>query len=61
MERRKHDKITPKMWKKKYVFSEWDVCIKKNCRYIQHYNEFKTTPAVLFEKLNFKQGSLIKD
>lgn len=58
MIRRKHEVITPKMLKKAYVFSEWDFCPK--CRFVQHYNMFKTTIEELAKKLPI-QGSLIKD
>lgn len=41
MQRRKHNFISEKQKRAPYHFSEWDVCLNKNCRMIKHYEEFK--------------------
>lgn len=39
MERREHARLTEKLLKKKFYYSEWDVCSR--CKHIQHYDELK--------------------
>jgi len=39
MERRRHEKIYPKLLEKHYYFTEWDYC--DNCNWVQHYEKYK--------------------
>lgn len=41
MQRRSHEAITEKQLSKPYYYSEWDVCVNKGCRMIQHYDKYK--------------------
>ena len=41
MQHRAHEAITEKQLNKPYYYSEWDVCVSKGCRMVQHYDKYK--------------------
>jgi uncharacterized protein with PIN domain len=56
MERRKHKTITPKMLRKEYYFTEWDVCRK--CHHIQLYEEYKQLTSTIVIKMEEELNAL---